>query len=169
MNQESKNIRFYLTGTLESRTMNDFIDFVQGADIGNGEFLEIWIQSDGGSVAVGLALADFIMSLPCKVMTYNMSNIDSAALPIFAAGEERLCSDTAIFTVHPIGRLVSDTLTEKMIRMILREIVSDQARVAFFLSTRTNVSAMEWRRMMRNGKALSSMEAHKMGLVSRID
>lgn len=128
------------------------------------------IQSPGGSVPVALALANLLLSLSCPITTYNIGNVDSAALIIFAAGTKRICSPKALFHTHPISKNVEGIQTIETLSSLIQEIEEDTRRVAEFLADRAkNTPASTWKELMSKTHIISSDEALKMGLVHYIE
>jgi len=69
--------------------------------------LHFYINSGGGSAIDGLAYADEILNSTKRGFTTVMDGfgiIASAAVPIFVVGQERMCSASTLFMIHP-GKL----------------------------------------------------------------
>ena len=132
--------------------------------------IHLAIQSPGVSVPVALALANLLLALSCPITTYNIGNVDSAALIVFAAGAERICSPKALFLTHPIGKNVEGVQTIETLSSLIQEIEEDTRRVVEFLAQRTKVTpASIWSELMSKPHIISSDEALKIGLVHRIE
>jgi ATP-dependent protease ClpP protease subunit len=132
--------------------------------------IHLAIQSPGGSVPVALSLANILQSLPCQITTYNIGNVDSAAVILFAAGTERICAREAIFCLHPISKEVTGLQTIDTLSSLVREIEEDTARVTRFLSRRTEkTTPSRWRELMSEPHVISADTAVEIGLANRID
>jgi ATP-dependent protease ClpP protease subunit len=62
--------------------------------------LYLCISTPGGQIASGITLYNFLRSLPVKVATHNMGNIDSIGNAIFLAGEHRRACQHSTFMFH---------------------------------------------------------------------
>jgi len=132
--------------------------------------IHLAIQSSGGSVPVALALANLLLSLSCPITTYNIGNVDSAALIVFVAGTERICSPEAMFATHPISKNVEGIQTIDTLSSLINEIEEDTRRVTEFIARQTKKEPPStWRGLMSKPHIISSDEALKIGLVHRIE
>ncbi len=132
--------------------------------------LHLVIQSPGGSVPIALSLANVLQSLPCPITTYNIGNVDSAAVIVFAAGTERICAHDAIFCMHPISKNVTGDQTIETLSSLIREIEADTDRVTKFLSRQTEKTTQpRWRELMSEPHVISADRAVEIGLANRID
>lgn len=131
--------------------------------------IHLAIQSPGGSVPIALALANLLLAFSCPITTYNIGNVDSAALIIFAAGTKRICLPKALFHTHPISKKVEGMQTMETLSSLIGEIAEDTRRVTEFLAHRTNEPASTWKALMSKAHIISSEEALKIGLVHSIE
>lgn len=130
--------------------------------------IHLAIQSPGGSVPVALALANLLLSLSCPITTYNIGNVDSAAVIVFAAGTERICSPSAFFCTHPIRKVVDANQSIETLSALLQEIQEDTRRVTNFLAQNVKgTSISTWESLMSARHVLSSEAALKLGLAHR--
>jgi len=160
-----KQTRLVLTGPIDRTFAEDVLHRI-GEVPDDCEHLFITLQSPGGSVRIALAVADLLLSLPCRVTTFNPGRVDSAALLVFAAGAERLCTPDAGFLAHPITRDLSGVSTRAGLQAQIKGIEQDTRRVAEFLARRTRpVSAAAWRRLMSRSVEIPAKHALRLGLV----
>lgn len=130
--------------------------------------LHLMLNSPGGSVRIGLGLANFISTLPCNVITYNISAVDSAAVMVFSAGKERICAADSRFYIHCVGKELSGLQTIETLKRETEELQLDTNNIASFLSKRTEWSPMKWKMAMRRGTVISPDQAKRIGLVTSI-
>lgn len=160
---------YTLSGRIDSPTVQRFVETLQNQIDDSCERLHILINSEGGNVSIALALAHLIMALPCKVITYNISNVDSAALIVFVAGEQRKCAHTGTFYLHPVSLEVSGVKTAKELRAMADVIDCDAMRLTEFLQCRTSVTSRVWMDRMDACERLSATDAVAIGLATEID
>ena len=132
--------------------------------------LHLLINSPGGSVPLALGVANFLESLPCKLITYNISRCDSAAIMLFAAGQERLCIPEGTFFAHSVNIELAGQYSLDSLRMEYLKLQQDYESILSYLSRKTSVSARCWRNYMtEKGHVFSAKEALKRGLATRIE
>lgn len=87
----------------------DVIAQIQDLDV---DTLHVRINSPGGSVFEGVAIANLLKAHKAKVITYNDSLAASIATIIFLAGDERHVADNALFMMHKPSSIVWGTSDE---------------------------------------------------------
>lgn len=103
------------------------------------ESLTILFSTEGGDTREGLALYNFLRSLPRPVHMHACGHVDSMGVPVFLAGATRTCSPASRFYFHPFAwsfdssqRLDAlDDVGERMLNDVLsaRRIVAERANV----------------------------------------
>ena len=75
------------------------------SDLINSGENEIYVllSSPGGSVASGVALYNYITSLPARVIIPNIGIVDSVANLVFLAGTKRYAAPNSSFLFHGVG------------------------------------------------------------------
>lgn len=159
---------YELNGAIDDDQLRNLLCFVQNDLPNKCQLLEVRICSSGGSVSLGLAIAELLMQLPVRVRTVNLSRVDSSAVVVYAAGDERLCYASSGFFVHEVGKECNGTKTLRDLRQMIREIKFDTERVVSFLGKRTGASPLVWRKLMGGGTVLSAMQAKELALVTKI-
>ena len=155
---------FFLIGAVMPDQLRQLVRFLHEDVPENAACVDVLIESEGGSVAVALAMARLLKALPCPVRTWNLSNVDSAAIVVFAAGIDRFCAPGGGFFFHPVGREVVGAKTAEEFRKIADEIDSDERQVAEFMAESTGSSAETWQVLMRTSRTMSAEEAMATGL-----
>ncbi len=160
---------FIISGYVDEHMVENILYIVKEKISDDCKKLHIAVQSSGGSVPIALAIANLLMSLPCKVFTYNIGNVESAALIIFSAGENRVCSPGARFYIHPIGKEIRGIQTEETLKKYLNEIKQDTERVAQYLANQTRKTNInKWKKIYAGSSILLPEKAVQMGLVNCI-
>jgi ATP-dependent protease ClpP protease subunit len=103
------------------------------------ESLTILFSTEGGDTREGLALYNFVRSLPHPVHMHACGHVDSMGVPVFLAGATRTCAPASRFYFHPFAwsfdssqRLDAlDDVGERMLNDVLsaRKIVAERANV----------------------------------------
>jgi ATP-dependent protease ClpP protease subunit len=159
-----------LMDTIDTEKAENILSLLKEKVSDDCTHIHLAIQSPGGSVPVALALANLLLSLSCPITTYNIGNVDSAALIVFAAGTERVCSPEAMFATHPISKKVEGIQTIETLSSLIQEIEEDTRRVAEFIARQTKKEPPStWRELMSKTHIICSEEALKIGLVHCIE
>lgn len=164
-------INFY--ANVSETSVNDLIRFVtselaQQSERRVVEELVLQISSSGGSSDHGLLAYNYLKQLSLKITTIGMGNVDSAAVMLFCAGNQRLAMPSCRFVLHEAlatinGQFGSLKLAE-MARLIER-ITDDYVDV---VSKVTGQKKQKVSRLVKDGGVLSSAEAKTKGLVTEV-
>jgi ATP-dependent protease ClpP protease subunit len=131
--------------------------------------LYLMLSTPGGQVASGITLYNFLMSLPLKVTTHNIGNIDSIGNAFFLAGETRIACQHSTFMFHGVGfDVANQRFEEKNLREKLDSLLADQQRIGNIISARTNISADKVGELFREAKTKNADEALQSGIVHEI-
>jgi ATP-dependent protease ClpP protease subunit len=127
------------------------------------------LSTPGGAVPSGLTLYNFLRSLPCKITTHNMGNVDSIGNAVFLAGERRIACPHSTFMFHGVGLDVANMrLEEKNVRESLEAIMSDQRRIGNVISDRTNITSDETGELLREASTKDANFALQKGIVHEV-
>jgi ATP-dependent Clp protease protease subunit len=64
--------------------------------------IELHMSSEGGNMTAGFALYFFLKSLPVPLTTHNIGSVESIAVVIFLAGQQRYACPGTRFLIHPL-------------------------------------------------------------------
>lgn len=167
--KEQKDTFYLLTESITERSVKDLLDFICTSVDDSCERLHLLINSQGGEVALALALARMLLSLPCEVITYNLANVDSAAILIFVAGAKRLCLSKSRFFFHPPTKQINGSKTARELILLAREIHLDALRIANYLEERTKTSKQIWLKKMKLNTHLGICDAYDLGLITSLE
>ena len=85
----------------------------------------IYISSPSGSVDIAVELFNFLKLLDCKITTVNLSCVNSAAIIIFAAGDERIRLPCSSFYVHSITKNLNRDFTAADLLREVKEMLAN--------------------------------------------
>lgn len=130
------------------------------------EHINVYINSYGGEVAEGLAIYNALKRHKAKVTTYVDGFACSIASVIFAAGDERIMSDTSLLMIHNAWTWASGNANE------LRKQAEDlekitQASINAYMSI-VNITEEKLKEMMDNETWLNGEEAVEMGFATKL-
>lgn len=136
----------------------------------NPQTLYLSFSSSGGEIAAGIALYNYLRGLPIRIVTHNVGSVDSIAVVIFLAGEERYCTPTATFLFHGAQIAISQPMALNIFQ--LRELVSgldeDHNRIVHVITNRTQLPEDEVRHMFEQGEVKNSAFATQRQIVTAI-
>tara|TARA_Y100000310_G_scaffold333156_1_gene410116 strand:+ start:4143 stop:4712 length:570 start_codon:yes stop_codon:yes gene_type:complete len=95
----------------ESLIRRIFLDVVNFND-NSKEPLHVLIDTDGGSLKTALSIYDILKSFNGPIYTYALSEVSSAGVLIYLAGERRYAFPHSQFMTHPSSLSVSGTDAE---------------------------------------------------------
>ena len=100
--------------------------------------LTINISSLGSGVTPAIAMYNYLKSKSVKVYTHNLSEVSSAAILIYLAGEKRTAEDVSKFMIHPITICINESSTYYKVQEILNGVEADIKNYADIVNTETN-------------------------------
>lgn len=136
------------------------------------EGLLIILNTVGGDVEAGLAIAEMIASLTKPTVTVVIGGGHSIGVPIAVASDYSLIAESATMTIHPIrmtGLVIGVPQTFEYIEKM-------QERVVRFVTTHSNISEEMFKELMFKtgelnrdiGTAVGGNDAVKFGLIDAI-
>lgn len=159
---------FYLPYGIRECDVCRFIDWAGSAECKDVNRIHLLLNSSGGSVGLALAIASIIERLPFEVWTYNIGNVDSAAVIVFAAGCKRICLKSGAFSLHPVGKEISGVKTADELQRLCEEIRADEVRLCEFINGRLSRLSVNWQQLMADSTRITAEDAVRIGLADDI-
>lgn len=150
---------YTVTGLLDQKCLEEFLKFLRNDVPDECTRLHIQICSNGGHISIALAMGHLLRSLPCEVFTYNIANVDSAAIAVFASGKRRICAPHGTFMFHPAAKEISGAKNAAELRALADEVDSDEERLVSFLECCTGTSKSVWKQKMASHVRLTAEAA----------
>ena len=130
------------------------------------ESINIYINSYGGEVAEGLAIYNALKRHKAKIKTYVDGFACSIASVIFAAGDERIMSNTSLLMIHNAWTWAAGDSNELKKQAEDLETIT-QASINAYMNI-TNITEDEIKEMMDEETWLNGEEALEMGFASQL-
>ena len=130
------------------------------------EHINVYINSYGGEVAEGLAIYNALKRHKAKVTTYVDGFACSIASVIFAAGDERIMTDTSLLMIHNAWTWAAGDANELKKQAEDLEKIT-QASINAYMDI-VNISEDELKEMMDNETWLNGEEALEMGFATEL-
>lgn len=91
-------------GQVTSASMAEIVRAAQDAAMVGADELQINISSSGGRVNAARFAVNALRALPIKIVTVAMSDVNSAAVALFCAGDERYAAPGSSIFLHQLTR-----------------------------------------------------------------
>lgn len=127
------------------------------------------VNSQGGSVPVALAFAEYLRSLPHHVVSYNMAHCDSAAILVFSAAQERVVMGSSSFLFHPPCVHLNGKFTIHELTIELKRLKKDAKSMVEFLSKTLQLDREQLIALIERGEhIISAQQALRIGVATEI-
>jgi len=94
-------------------------------------------SSIGGYVSDGIYLYNHIRGLPIDIIAHNVGSVQSVAVAVFVAADERYCSEHSMFLIHPTSFQPQEGMTAERLQSTLDAALADDERTESILRERT--------------------------------
>lgn len=155
-------------GEINDENVRRFIDDIKDEiDVKpDSNTLNLYISSPGGNVDMAVELYNFLRLLNHKVRTINMSYVNSAAVVVFAAGEERISLTCSSFYVHSVTKKLNGIFTVKDLLREANEMSNNTEKIAKILAKSSNKNKSYWKQLMNKGYMLTAQKAKELGFIN---
>lgn len=164
-NIDIENRRIMISEDVEEYCIGDFVKGIMAMlDRNKEKPIDVYVNTYGGSVYDGIALYDFLRSLPVQVRTYAMGKVMSMGIILFLSGDERYSQENSTFMVHE----VSGGAIGKSSGLVVE---ADEARrlndlLCHIIADRTGKTKKWWHAEMKfTDKYYDKRTAAKLGIV----
>jgi len=164
-------IWYSLTGGIDPLVVNEAIGWINGQIYSNRglDKVKFLISSNGGDIDSAVRLYDYLKALPLQVDTIGFGNVDSAAITIFLAGENRIAVKDCRFIIHEgIYNIAQPSAPMHLHEETLSLFNEISRRNTAIFAKETKRKVEEIRTLAKEGKPLTCEEAQKLGLVTEI-
>ena len=88
-------------GTKENSLVGKVMSQAYALAAEGDEPIHVFIDTDGGSLKVALTIYDMLKATKCEIHTYGLSEVCSAGVIIYLAGDKRFAFKHTQFMTHP--------------------------------------------------------------------
>lgn len=153
--------RLYLTGEINAESTDKFIKGLHMLERKADSPIEVWINSEGGSVLDGLAIYEAMRLSPCTIETVGTGLVASMANFVFLGGEVRMMTPLCEFMVHPTSLELNGSLPD--IRIDTKRVNQMEKQMLDIYTERTSKRRQFWKGIQRN-RYFSAGECLAMGI-----
>jgi ATP-dependent Clp protease, protease subunit len=128
------------------------------------------LSTSGGNLMNGLNLFNVLCSLPVKLTTHNVGNIDSIGNVIFLAGKERYACPHSTFMFHGVGLDIpgQTRLERRFLRERLDSIAADELRIGSIIEERSRLNHRQIKNLFKEARTKDANYARSVGIVDDI-
>jgi ATP-dependent Clp protease, protease subunit len=166
-NQEERWIRFQGGVTIKSASaLMRILDDCYRASAK----VNLMITSLGGDIFQGQTIFSHLQQLPLKIATYNISTVQSVAVPLFCAGSERYCLPEATFMIHAVNLQMNQpfALTIQQLRENADRCESSTKAIATMIASTTGQNEATVFADMNQTKYFNAEQSISYGLVHKV-
>lgn len=131
--------------------------------------IHLFLSTPGGTVQEGIAIYNFIRSLPVPLITYNISQVSSIGNVIYQAGQKKVASTTSSFMFHGVGVALGNAHLElKELRERTKSIEIDQELITRIMARHTPLSLKKINSMFLQMEFFSADQALESGITDEV-
>lgn len=166
--------RVYLTFTglvIDDQVVSQLIQALNGLVAEKRpEEIYILMSTPGGNVNAGIVLYNFLRSLPVKIITHNMGQVDSIGNVIFLAGDERYMAPATSFLFHGVvmNGEGAFSLGKAQLNELANQFQQDEKRIETIVCNRSKLTKTRLAELFNQGESLGSEDALTHQLVSDV-
>lgn len=128
--------------------------------------IHLHIQSDGGDLLAGMALADAVTNCPVPVYTYIEGNVASAATLISLSGKKRFIGKNSYIMIHQISSAFWGKYEE--LKDLIKNNDQLMAHIKSFYEVKTKMPAEQIAEVLKHDLWFNAESALTLGLVDAI-
>jgi ATP-dependent Clp protease, protease subunit len=156
---------------IDSNTVNMLLSVVNNQIRAGVKKITIVLSSPGGDTNSAFAAYNILRTVPAEITTYNVGNIDSAAMLIFCAGKYRYSFPSPTrFLIHSNALVLGAAvpLDYTFLDAQLQQIKSLNQMIVQVIAANSNKKQAEIEGLLTGQTILSADEAKRWGIVQEI-
>lgn len=159
----------YLNGLISFENVNPIVDFILNVNLSdklNLDFINLFIDSEGGDFYSAMKLVDVIRMSEIPIRTIGWGNVASAGLIIFMTGKQRFLSENCSILSHN-ATFNASSYSVKVTDMSHQhefKLVTDRVMKIYMECTGKNEKYIKKHLLKENDVYLSAVDAIKHGL-----
>ncbi len=130
----------------------------------------LMLSTPGGNVQNGVTIYNILRSLPVKLITHNVGNVDSIGNVIFLAGAERYATTHSTFMFHGVSfnSVAPESQDEKLLRERMAAVKIEHKRLASIIAERAGLKAEEVEKWFAEAVTRDPDDAKANGIIHDI-
>jgi ATP-dependent Clp protease, protease subunit len=166
--QEERWVRFQ--GGVNAKSATALLRVIDNCYHSGAGRVNLMITSQGGDIFQGQTIFSQLTQIPIKIATYNISTVQSIAVPLFCAGSERYCLPHATFMIHSVNLQLSQpiVLTIPQLRENAARCESSTKSIAMMIASVTGQPVETVCGDMEQTKWFNAEQSQAYGLVHTV-
>ncbi|HEV2898858.1 MAG TPA: ATP-dependent Clp protease proteolytic subunit [Pseudaminobacter sp.] len=154
-------------GEINSNTVNRIFNLFANATNNGYTHVHLIFQTTGGVIGDGIAIYNYLRSLPIEVTLYNVGQIASVGTVAFLGAKNRITSKHATFMIHRSYASPMQATSERMAAYV-QSLALDDNRVESIFHEMTTLTDEHWAIHKNSDLWLSASDAVKHGVASSL-
>jgi len=171
---EEKKVIINFLVEVNASTVNQLLQVVNAQIRERVHKITILISSAGGDPSAAFAAYNFLRGIPAEVTTFNIGNVDSAALILYCGGRNRYSLPGTRFLIHGSSLTISGagsiniSIDSSGLEAQLQLLKSLNQMAARAIASVTNKNESELEAVLRGHTVLTPEQAKEWGIVKDI-
>ncbi len=167
---QSGTVIISFVGGIDSGSMAGLLRMVNEQIRQNNSHIIILIASPGGDTSAAFAAYNVLRNVPAEITTFNIGNVDSAAMLLYCAGKKRYSMPATRFLIHgnSFNPAPNTMLDGNMLDAQLQQVKSLNQIVIHVISETAQKKDAEIEAAVRSQQILTPEQAKQWGIVQEI-
>ena len=167
MTEKSETASLYFSDSTQPEKIEPLI--AKCCELSNNgiKTIHLAINTGGGNIDSVIYAYNMLSGLPCKLITYNVSVVDSAGVALFCAGEERYANPNTSFLFHDLtwGR---ENLTADQLDLMVKSLRLSAEKMCQVITKATPLKIADVMEMFQKGATIGATKALSLGLINEV-
>lgn len=157
-------------GIINDINATRFVQQVETALNPDIKTVHVLINTPGGHVNSGMFLHSYLSSIPYKVVTQNVGQVDSIGTIMFLAGKERYASTGSTFLFHGVALTSTGpvNIPTALLQERITQLVNDEQRISDVIKSRTAFTPQQLKDFFAVGQSINAKDALKHKVVDGV-
>ena len=129
--------------------------------------IHLAINTGGGNIDSAIYAYNMLSGLPCKLITYNVSVVNSSGVALFCAGKERYANLNTSFWFHNLT-WGSENLTADQLDSMANSLRLSTDKMCQIITKATTLKIADVMGMFQKGTTIGTTEALSIGIINKI-
>ena len=167
MTEKPETASLYFSDGIQPETIEPLI--AKCCELSNNGIKEIHlaINTVGGNIDPVIYAYNMLTGLPCKIVTYNVSAVNSAGVALFCAGDERYANPNTSFLFHNLT-WGNQGLTADQLDEMAKALRLSADKMCQVITKATPLQIADVMGMFQKGSTMGATEALSLGLINEV-
>ena len=168
-NSNKKSCCISFNGPINPVTSSPLMGALANATNDGYEEVHLLLNTPGGAVPDGIAIYNYIQSIPPHVIIYNIGCVNSIGNVVYQAGNTKVSAPSSSFMFHGVGFDITNARLEmKQLKEKVSSLENDQTLISEIIVRHTKLSAEDVDKLFLEMAFMSAQEALKRGVTDEV-